>query len=163
MADKKESAVVMLQPNKWFVGAIIICLVIAVYQVWAGEKKESAPAPKASASVTPAPETPTPVPPSGGTGSAPPPAIEKPAPKKLVLYKTVKVEECKWSELVELPDNCFFKIRYAEGEWYQLKFWNGEILPPVREGDPPPYWGEVPHSKFWIKGTRGTVEVLIEK
>ncbi|MEK7640943.1 MAG: hypothetical protein AAB389_03025 [Patescibacteria group bacterium] len=82
---------------------------------------------------------------------------------KLELFKEVQVEESKWSELVELPDNTEFKIRYPSADWYQLKFWNGEILPPVREGEPPTYWGNVPHSKFWIRGSKGIAEVWIEK
>ena len=95
------------------------------------------------------------------------PAVgEKPEPPKakLELFKKVKVTE-NWSDavLVELPDNTEFKIKYPEAEWYQVKFWNGEILPEVREGEPPPYWGDVPHSKFWIRGTKGTAEVWIER
>ncbi len=172
MADKKdEPAVVMLQPNKFMVGTLIICLVIAGYQMWTGGTKKDEP--KVAESVTPAPPTseapvnPSPVPPSSGTGSAPPtPTVEKPsAPKKqLELFKKVKVG-CDWSdsELVELPDNTEFKIKYPEAEWYQVKFWNGEILPEVREGGNPPYWGDVPHSKFWIRGTKGIAEVWIER
>ena len=168
--DKDGPAVVMLQPNKYFVATIIVCLVIAGYQMWAGKKEDG---PKETGSVVPASPTPTvppvaenPVPPSGGTGAVPPPSVEKPEPPKakLELFKKVKVTE-NWSDavLVELPDNTEFKIKYPEAEWYQVKFWNGEILPEVREGEPPPYWGDVPHSKFWIRGTKGTAEVWIER
>ena len=168
MPDPKDAPVVMLQPNKWFVATIIICLVIAGYQMWNGGPKKDEPT-KVIGSVTPVPPTSeapvAPVPPSSGTGSAPP-VTEKPAPPKakLELFKKVKVE-CNWedSELVELPDNTEFKIKYPSAEWYQVKFWNGEILPEVREGGDPPYWGDVPHSKFWIRGTPGIAEVWIER
>ncbi len=165
--DKDGPAVVMLQPNKYFVATIIVCLVIAGYQMWAGKKEDG---PKETGSVVPASPTPTvppvaenPVPPSGGTGAVPPPSVEKPEPPKakLELFKKVKVEEVKWSGWVELPhDTVNFDIN-RPGCWEEYQFADGS----TKRSDAGDFvWlGTIPQRTFKIRGTPGVVEVWIER
>jgi hypothetical protein len=91
-------------------------------------------------------------------------AGEKPPEPKLVT-KTIKVKvrPDRWSEWVKLPPNMNFRISdQREGAWLVIKFWDGRCWDSRKHSQGVGWLGEIPNSKFKLRGNSGEVEIIFE-